>query len=285
MDKKKRKLSSTTPEDDECDSSRDQAKTKQYKADEPPKIVSKAAYFVHSTQDVIDTVSALAYLCDEFPSDRFPDLPKQIYKHQLYSLVQNKTSVDREIDSLRKDHKIVLFKCDSKTYSENDVVICFYADFKLYVDKLLSTSSTISAPAPVIRKSLISLFIDKILIEESSPLSMSKLVLVSKYGLSDKDITCLIQFGVLSIKDAAHFWLAMPNVGPFRRGVLEARKLVVDTLKKKKYKEIEFDELDKRNAKNKLHQVGIVYVLHDLLGSETIRRVEVPNKSVFFKLI
>ena len=91
---------------------------------------------MYSTGDVKDTFSALEYLLDQFPSDIFPELPKQVFVHQIYSLIQNKTKVDREIESLRKENKIVMFKCDSKSFDDNDIVVCLYESFKDYVEKL-----------------------------------------------------------------------------------------------------------------------------------------------------
>ena len=245
-----------------------------------PKITSMSSYFIHSTVNVKDTLSALDYLLDQFPSDMFADLPRQAFVHQIYSLIKNKTQVDREIESLRKENKIVMFKCDSKTYDENDVVVCYYADFKHYVDKLANSAGT--SPS-LVQKPLLSLFTDKILVEQNC-LSIQKATLSDRYKLNDRDFTYLIQFGLFNIKDASNFWFAVPNFGRFRRVFVETRKLILDCIRKKKYKEIEFEELDKRNSKGKVSRFGLVYALHDLIGNDLVSLMDVPNKSVYFKL-
>jgi len=284
MERKKRKLSSTLDDNDEILTSKHaKASTTTTTAasneEAPPKIFSKSAYFLYSTSDVKDTFSALEYLLDQFPSDIFPDLPKQVFVHQIYSLISNKTQVDREIEALRKENKIVMFKCDSKSYDDNDQVICLYESYKCYVEKLLRDSKS-SLPT---HKTLINLFTDKILVEQNS-LSLQKSLLISKYGLSDRDFTYLIQFGLFNIRDSSAFWLSIPNFGAFRKMILETRKLIMDCIRKKKYKEIEFDELDKRHCRGKVSRLGLIYVLHDLIGNDLIALMDVPNKSVFFKI-
>jgi serine/threonine-protein kinase 19 len=143
-------------------------------------------------------------------------------------------------------------------------------------------TSTQSLPSHY-AKTLINLFTSKILIEQTK-LSIQKSTLASQYKLTDRDFTYLIQFGLFTIRDASNFWLAIPNFGKFRRMLLETRKVILDCIRKKKYKEMEFDELDKRNSKGKVKQIGLVYVLHDLIGNEAISIMDVPNKSVCFKI-
>ena len=275
MESKKRKLSTNFIEDER------NSKSSKSGDDLSRKITSKSSYFINSTSDINDLVSALNYLLEHFPSDIFPELPKQVFVHQIYSLIKNKTQVDRDIESLRKENKIVMFKCDSKSFDENDVVICYYSDFKQYIEKIFTSSSSSQS---TIQKSLLSLFTDKILVEQNF-LSIQKSVLISKYKLSDRDFTHLIQFGLFNIKDASNFWFAIPNFGSFRKMVLETRKLVLDCIRKKKYKEIEYEELDKRNSKGKVSRMGLVYIMHDLIGNDLISLMDdVPNKSVYFKL-
>ena len=283
MERKKRKLSSTLDDDNKSIEETVQKNAKSAKTsndnESQPKIFSKSAYFLYSTCDVKDTFSALEYLLDQFPSDIFPELPKQVFVHQIYSLIQNKTKVDREIESLRKENKIVMFKCDSKSFDDNDIVVCLYESFKDYVEKLFKASKS---PLPT-HKLLISTFTDKILIEQNT-LSLQKTLLTSQYFLSDRDFTYLIQFGLFNIRDASAFWLAIPNFGAFRKMILETRKLVMDCIRKKKYKEMEFDELDKRHGRGKVSKLGLIYILHDLIGNDLISLMDVPNKSVFFKI-
>ena len=45
-----------------------------------------------------DTETGLMYLCDRFPKDKL-SLPPLVLKHQLYNIIHNKTTVDRDIVS------------------------------------------------------------------------------------------------------------------------------------------------------------------------------------------
>lgn len=232
--------------------------------------------------EVNDTLTALNYFRHLFPSDVF-NLPKIVFINQVYSLLKNRTSVDRDIEALKLENKIILFKCDSRTFEENEVCICFSEDFKDYIQKLQSTASDKCLSYDNNKVSdLLCLFVDKI-VPEANSLSLNKAVLIAKYKLNEKDLTYLIQFGLLTIKDAANFWVAIPNFGIFRRVQVETRKSIVDVIKKKKYKEISFEELNCKNSK-KVKQIGVLYVLHDLLGDESIRIMELPSSGVFFKL-
>lgn len=55
-----------------------------------------------STDDAVDTDTALAFFRSMFNSAKFNDrVPPIIFKHQLYSVVNNRTQVDRDIVSHR----------------------------------------------------------------------------------------------------------------------------------------------------------------------------------------
>lgn len=54
---------------------------------------------VDSTTLPTDTETGIMYLRDRFPADKL-SLPPLVLQHQLYSIIHNKTTVDRDIVSV-----------------------------------------------------------------------------------------------------------------------------------------------------------------------------------------
>ena len=221
-----------------------------------------------------DTSPALDYLKSIFPADVF-DLPPIMYKHQMYSMLPNKTKVDRELEDLRNSNKIRLFKADA---NHDDILICYTSDFRFHLEKNLFNFEKANIKqiknnyTEAAFKRLINLFMNDIL-ESVKELSITQNVLKNSHNLNETDITILIQAGLLTIKDSKSWWFAIPFVGNFRRTLIEARKSIVFLLRKKKFNEVVVNELYKRNMK-KLNQIGIPYLCCDLLGSETVKKIE-----------
>lgn len=156
-----------------------------------------------------NVLSALNYLKSIFCTS-FDPLPQVMFHHQLYSLIKNKTKVDREIELLKTKNIIHVFKSESNKTNEDDLSICFTDDFNSYVQQML-----IAGVENVLKltnnyneerlKSLINRFIDKIL-GEVKELSISQKDLKLKYKLSEAEITALVQTGLLNIKDMSSYW-------------------------------------------------------------------------------
>lgn len=213
---------------------------------------------------------ALEFFKSIFPSKMFEDLPQIIHLHQLYSLFKNRTQVDRDIDSLRTESKIILFHFESN--NQKEILICFTEDFNEYIKNQVKEKCT--------NKALIAKFLDKILLHNH--LTIDQHTLTDEYGLSDSDITVLVQVGLLGIKDPSHFWFSIPNLGKFRRILVETRKSLLDLLRRQKYKEINlrlfFNNLliqKHRNFKT-VNRLGAIYVLCDLIGNDLIRKIDSP---------
>jgi len=56
-----------------------------------------------------DTLAAVLLLLSEV-SEMTTDAPKIIFKHQIYTIVEDRTSVDREVDRLCKNNQAQIFK-------------------------------------------------------------------------------------------------------------------------------------------------------------------------------
>lgn len=292
-DKRKRKDSSDYSDLEDIVISR---KSKTYKSKNKPKKPSDILDAVEIAEKLKDTIktdlnaftstindplATLKNLKSIFiqNNDRYK-LPPIIFQHQIYSVVENKTRVDREIENLKNSNEIRVFKCDSQT---DDLAICFTQDYKEHLQnnifdkdfqnesvKQLLKSTKISETE---YKKLLETFQEKILFDiKEMSITLTELKL---YHITECEITALIQTGVLVNKNANSWWFAIPYVGNFRRDLIGARKSLMNQLRRKKFKEMNIDELYQRNSKN-ITQIGIVYLVADLLGKELVRRIDSP---------
>lgn len=169
-------------------------------------------------QSVTSVQEAVQYL--RTISHRGPKLPPIFYQHQIYSIVENRTRVDREIEDLKNSNQIRIFKCDSNT---EDIAICYTGDFKKHIREHLLDfeKETIKQIITNFKssqgefKALIEKFQDQIL-ADIKELSVSELDLKSTYHLNEREITVLIQTGLLTIKNSSSWYFAIPFVGTIR---------------------------------------------------------------------
>ncbi|XP_031413491.1 serine/threonine-protein kinase 19 isoform X1 [Meleagris gallopavo] len=89
-------------------------------------------------------------------------------------------------------------------------------------------------------------------------------------GLKDCDVTQLVAAGVLTVRDAGSWWLALPGAGRFIRALLHGRKQLLAAVRRSRHREVLQAELGQRRARPSL---GLRYVLLDLLGAELLRSV------------
>ena len=237
-----------------------------------------------SLSSIKDTLGSIEFFQKHFP--KHFELPPIIYQHQIYSAMPNKTKVDREIESLRIENKIILFKSDSVSNEvQDDISICFLDDFKQYVENILIDNNP-KLPADLNEKNKFINTIRKFLnetITETKELSVTDQELKLNFSFKEADITTLIHAGLLTIKENAVWWFSIPSIGKFRRVLLDARRSVLNLIKKKRYNELNVDEVNVRNMKS-VNQIGIVYILYDLIGKEAIRKVDSPLANFIIKL-
>ena len=184
--------------------------------------------------DKNDTQTSIKYLKNASPSPLY-QLPQLFYLNQLYSLVKNKTRVDRDIEDLKNESKILMFKCDSVA-DQNDICVCETNDFIDYVKRLAANETNMFKSNSIDKKRfdyVLDHFLTNILCENKS-LSIESSLLKIKFKFSDKDITQLVQFGLIIIKDSSNFWLAIPCIGQFRKDMMDARKCLLTTIRKNK---------------------------------------------------
>ncbi|KAM8982801.1 LOW QUALITY PROTEIN: inactive serine/threonine-protein kinase 19-like [Ara ararauna] len=147
--------------------------------------------------------------------------PPLVLRHQIYSIVSDRTAVDRHLDRLRADGRIRLLHVGlgadtlgvvcMDAYRENDTlgVVCMDA----YREKVLAGAAG-SPRAPLIRR-----FLDGA-VAASAALGYGEREL-REWGFGDRDVTQLVAAGLLTVRDAGSWWLSV-RLGRFIRAILRA---------------------------------------------------------------
>lgn len=83
--------------------------------------------------------------------------------------------------------------------------------------------------------------------------------------------TCrqLVNAGVLTVRDAGSWWLAVPGAGRFIKCFVKGRQAVLSMVRKAKYRELALSELLGRRAPLAV-RLGLAYHVHDLIGAQLV---------------
>lgn len=118
-------------------------------------------------------------------------------------------------------------------------------------------------------------FLDKVF-PSCSGLSFSKGQMLKEFSFTDSEITQLVKSGVLTVRDAGSWWLAIPNSGRFTKYFIQGRKAVLNMVKKSKYNEILKAELEGRRTKSQI-KLDIKYHIHDIIGAELVECIQTTS--------
>ncbi|KAJ7317371.1 hypothetical protein JRQ81_003533 [Phrynocephalus forsythii] len=222
--------------------------------------------------------SALQYLASLFPRKLFEDsLPPLILKHQVYSLVKDRTTVDRQLSQLKDEGRIRMFQhgLDVDTF-----VMTFTENYKAKVLEFVSGKEF----ARTAKK-----FLDSVL--SSCPdISYDKKRMLGEFGFTDTEITQLVNAGMLTVREAGSWWLSVPGAGRFIKYFIKVftpkgashlhdclspgRKAVLGMIQKAKYKEVLLSDLQSRRAPRAV-KLGMPYHIHDIIGAQLVDWYEI----------
>ncbi|XP_074648362.1 winged helix repair factor 1-like [Tubulanus polymorphus] len=213
-----------------------------------------------------DTKTTLLYLKNIFPKDKFErDLPAIMLKHQLYSILKNRTLVDKQLGELRNSSEIRLFKLSLSDEDEYGVV--FTTD---YIDYVKEHSKIMGLQSSIIEK-----YSENVL-KCCPDVSLDRKTLTTAFNFTEAEITKLVQCSILTVRDVGSWWLAIPAIGAFIKSFIRGRKAVVAMIKKSKYKEILKTELEQRNLPKSV-KLGMEYHLHDIIGADMVQRIKTTS--------
>ncbi|GAB1597258.1 serine/threonine-protein kinase 19-like [Argonauta hians] len=212
-----------------------------------------------------DTKASLLYLKSLFPLEKFESrLPPVVLKHQVYSIVKNRTLVDKQLADLKTTGEIKLFKFGTNA---NDFSILFTEDYTSHISRLTEDNG--------ISKVIIDKFLNTV-VRNWTDVSVNKEVMIEKFHFKDEEITHLVKASVLTVRDSGTWWLSIPNAGIFIKNLIRGRKAAITIIKKTKYKEIFKDDLEQRKWP-RLARLGIVYHIHDIIGADLVDCIQTTN--------
>ncbi|KAJ8318464.1 hypothetical protein KUTeg_003555 [Tegillarca granosa] len=174
-----------------------------------------------------DTKAFLLYLRNLFPLEKFEHrLPPIMLKHQLYSLINNRTMVDKQLNDLKVSGEVKLFKLGNETDLYG---VVFTDDYRSHVIRVMAEVS--------IGRNVTERFVNTI-IKHCHDMSINKDTLMVEYLFTDEEITQLVKASVLTVRDIGSWWIAVPNAGMYVKSFQRGRKAVLTMIRKCKYKEI-----------------------------------------------
>ncbi|XP_064622255.1 inactive serine/threonine-protein kinase 19-like [Lineus longissimus] len=206
-----------------------------------------------------DAEATMLYLKDLFPVEKFQSrLPPIIVKHQLYSMITNRTLADKQLGELRTRGDVRMFKMS--TSEADEFCLVFTEDYKRHV-----ILHTVKSGANL---ALVERFFDTV-IKECPDISFDKQKLMTQYKFKEEEIHQLIKCGVLNTRDVGSWWLSIPDLGIFIKSFLRGRKAVITMIRKSKYREILQQDLETRKLP-KVARLGMMYHIHDIIGADLV---------------
>ncbi|KAK2915808.1 hypothetical protein QQF64_024168 [Cirrhinus molitorella] len=217
-----------------------------------------------SQDGAADIRSSLQYLMTLFSRKLFNDsLPPVVLKHQLYSLHNDKTAVDKQVNELRENGELLMFQLgfDSEAFA-----LVFAEDYRAKVLQGEAGRETLGTVEKFLAK----------LIPSCSNLSFNKEKMLKELLFKDSEITQLVKSGVLTVRDAGSWWLSIPNSGKFIKYFIKGRKAVLGMVRKAKYGEILKTELEGRRTTAQV-KFQMKYHIHDIIGAELVECIQTTS--------
>ncbi|XP_050251706.1 uncharacterized protein LOC126698486 isoform X5 [Quercus robur] len=193
-----------------------------------------------------DTLVALRMMRAQFPRIDKVSIQPFILRSQLYSSVKDRTQVDRELESLRREKVVRIFKLNT---GQDDHAIMFLDDY-LNQYTLLSLGG-------MVKDGHISLLINAGLLILKSVVLWSFSVLASY---------------TRQLIDPNMYWFAIPNIGSVLKGLSQGRKEVLSFLNRRRYKEMMLASMEKKRLR--FSPLDMRFHLRDLIGSGHLKTVQ-----------
>ncbi|XP_062228985.1 uncharacterized protein LOC133926862 isoform X2 [Phragmites australis] len=220
-----------------------------------------------------DTMIALQLMRTQFPKLEKVVTQPFILQSQLYSSVKDRTQVDRDLESLKKDKVLRVFKLSS---GQDDHAIMFMDDYLKQVAFAVKRSGCKDQNGSEVFE-----WFEKYVAHSKLDVSIDQLELCSllSHGgdVTDKHITLLMNAGLLTrqLIDPNIYWFAIPRIGSILKGLSQGRKEILSLLNRRKYKEMPLSSLEK--TKLRLSPLDTRFLLRDLIGSGHIKTVKMPT--------
>ncbi|KAK1661486.1 hypothetical protein QYE76_049645 [Lolium multiflorum] len=220
-----------------------------------------------------DTLIALQLMRAQFPKLEKVVTQPFILQSQLYSSVKDRTQVDRDLESLKKDRVLRVFKLNT---GQDDHAIMFMDDYLRQMEFAIRRSTGKKQDGSEVFE-----WFEKFVLHSKLDVSINHLELCSLLSrggdAKDKHITVLMNAGLLTrqLIDPNMYWFSIPSIGPILKGLSQGRKEVLSLLNRRKYKEMLVSSLEKTRLRSS--PLDVRFHLRDLIGSGHIKTVQTPT--------
>uniref|UniRef100_A0A0E0Q7T2 Serine/threonine-protein kinase 19 n=1 Tax=Oryza rufipogon TaxID=4529 RepID=A0A0E0Q7T2_ORYRU len=243
-------------------------------SDERP--VHTTQIYTSSLEDTLtfsDTMIALQLMRTQFPKLEKVVTEPFILQSQLYSSVKDRTQVDRDLESLKKDKVLRVFKLNT---GQDDHAIMFMDDYLKQMALAVKRSRGKDQDGTEVFG-----WFERYVIHLKLEVSIDQRDLFSLLSLggdvTDKHITLLMNAGLLTrqLIDPNMYWFSIPSIGPVLKGLTQGRKEILSLLNRKKYKEMLLSSLEKTRLR--FSPLDVRFHIRDLIGSGHIKTVQTPT--------
>ncbi|XP_057424813.1 uncharacterized protein LOC130718284 isoform X3 [Lotus japonicus] len=220
-----------------------------------------------------DTLVALRIMRAQFPQLPQASVEPFMLKSQLYSSVKDRTQVDRELESLRRDKVLRVFKLNT---GQDDHAVMFLDDYLKQVDRVVKRmEGKIGGECEVFGWFKTHVLDSKL---ETGIEHQELCSLLSLGGkVKDSHISLLINAGLLTrqLIDPNMYWIAIPNIGSLLKGLVQGRKEIISILSRRRYKEMMLASLEKKRLR--MSPLDMRFHLRDLIGSGHLKTDQTPT--------
>ncbi|XP_019165381.1 PREDICTED: serine/threonine-protein kinase 19 isoform X1 [Ipomoea nil] len=220
-----------------------------------------------------DTMVALRIMRAQFPHIEKVSIQPFVLQSQLYSSVKDRTQVDRELESLKREKALRIFKLNT---GQDDHAIMLIDDYLSQIERVIKRMEEKKQDdLPVFEW-----FKTHVISSKLDPsIGHDELCSLLSLGgkVKEEHVSLLINAGLLTrqLIDPNMYWFAIPNVGPVLKGLSQGRKELLSLLNRRKFKEMMMATLEKKRLR--LSPLDMRFHLRDLIGSGHLRTVEAPS--------
>ncbi|KAM3731092.1 hypothetical protein ACB098_12G136300 [Castanea mollissima] len=217
-----------------------------------------------------DTLVALRMMRAQFPRIDKVSIQPFVLRSQLYSSVKDRTQVDRELELLRREKVVRIFKLNT---GQDDHAIMFLDDYLNQMENVVKRFEEKKEGDLDVFKWFRTHVINSKL--EPSIEHQELYTLLSLGGMvKDGHISLLINGGLLTrqLIDPNMYWFAIPNIGSVLKGLSQGRKEVLSSLNRRRYKEMMLASMEKKRLR--FSPLDMRFHLRDLIGSGHLKTVQ-----------
>lgn len=219
------------------------------------------------------TSNSLTFFLDQSKTSfiNYLHMPPILFKHQLYALKSNnRTLIDCELQDMFNHNQIRLF------HSDLGIMLMFTKDYHLLIERQLNENNFSSLS---IEKTRLKQRFIQDLLPKCIRLSIDKNLLENDFKFNSNDIHLLIQLGLLLPKQIDQYWFSLPNLAPFITCLEKGRRILLQMLSRRTYREIPMNEFRLRDMKKNC-LLGFDYHIYDLIGANLAHIIDTPTGSI-----